>query len=123
MDDACKMKAGDGAKCALTIASASNNFSVTTCIAAGQQVSPASSSDTADKDNKLSTGAIAGISIGALVIVAVVAAVAIVTVKRRALRQRNESRIVMAPSIVEVQVDPFVMNQSSSNVDPYAHLL
>jgi putative exporter of polyketide antibiotics len=121
MDDACQTKVGAGAKCAPTIASASNNFSVTTCIAAGQQVSPASSADTSNKENKLSTGAIAGISIGALVFVAAVAVMVIAIVKRRASRQRNP-REVMA-SMVEVQVDQAVMNpatpaQGSADVDP-----
>jgi putative exporter of polyketide antibiotics len=122
MDDACQTKVGAGAKCAPTIASASNNFSVTTCIAAGQQVSPASSADTSNKENKLSTGAIAGISIGALVFVAVVAVMVIAIVKRRASSQRNPSRVMMA-SMVEVQVDQAVMNpavpaQGSADVDP-----
>ena len=120
MDDACQTKVGAGAKCAPTIASASNDFSVTTCIAAGQQVSPASSADTSNKENKLSTGAIAGISIGALVFVAAVAVMVIAIVKRRASRQRNP-REVMA--MVEVEGDQAVMNpatpaQGSADVDP-----
>ncbi len=89
IDDACQTKVGAGAKCALTIVSASNNFSVTTCIAAVQQVSPVSSADTSNKENKLSIGAIAGIYLGALVFVAAVAVIVIAIVKRRALRQRN----------------------------------
>lgn len=122
MDDACQTKVGAGAKCAPTIASASNNFSVTTCIAAGQQVSPASSADTSNKDNKLSSGAVAGISIGALVFVAAVAVMVIAIVKRRASRQRNQSGVVME-SMVEVQVGQAVMNpaapaQGSADVDP-----
>jgi Na+-transporting NADH:ubiquinone oxidoreductase subunit NqrC len=122
MDDACQTKVGAGAKCAPTISLASNNFSVTTCIAAGQKVSPASSADISKKQSDLSTGAIAGISISALVLVATVAIIVIAIVKRQASRQRNQS-IVAMESMAEVQVDQAVLNpaapaQCSADIDP-----
>ena len=80
--------------CAAIVPSSSNNFSTTTCIdksssnpaAVVNLNSPASSTD------QLSPGAIAGITIGVLVAIACIAAVAIRAIRRRA--SENSSAVV-----------------------------
>jgi hypothetical protein len=103
-DNFCRMK-GDNWACAEAVPSASNNFSSTTCVEnVKKNTGPSNAGPSVDNqessERKLSPGAIAGISIAVIVSVALVAAVAIVR-----LRRRNTGANAPISSIVEMRVE------------------
>lgn len=103
-DNFCRMK-GDNWVCAEAVPSASNNFSSTSCVEnVKKNLGPSNAGPSVDNqessERKLSPGAIAGISIAVIVSVALVAAVAIVR-----LRRRNTGANAPISSIVEMRVE------------------